>query len=30
MERVIFCLWDKETLQIFQDTAKELLAGEER
>ena len=26
LEKVIFCLWDKETLQVFQETAKSLLS----
>jgi O-acetyl-ADP-ribose deacetylase (regulator of RNase III) len=25
LEKVVFCLWDKETLEIFQETAKALL-----
>ena len=26
LEKVVFCLWDKETLEIFQETAKGLLS----
>jgi O-acetyl-ADP-ribose deacetylase (regulator of RNase III) len=27
LEKVVFCLWDKETLEVFQKTAKGLLAA---
>jgi hypothetical protein len=28
LEKVVFCLWDKETLEIFNETGRSLLPAE--
>ena len=30
LKEVVFCLWGEESLQVFEETARELLASEDR